>query len=395
MQRRRRLTWIAVFGFVPILLAFLCLPTGSRIQRSVLVNVFVSFLGFWATRWLTPIVAKINSKAGLIGKDINKRGTPAGNVSIPEALGLAMGVVYLLCLILFEQLHVLDATSYQFWSEPETTGWIVDYNAALATICFILLLGFVDDVLDIPWRVKLILPAIASLPLLVSYSGGTGISIPIPLRSHFGSYLELGLLYKLFMVFLTIFCTNAINILAGVNGLETGQTYFIACAISTHNLIEILSRSEPSIVQGHLFSLFLMLPLAMTTFALMGFNWYPAQVFVGDTFTYGAGMAIAVAGILGHFSETLLIFLIPQLFNFVYSLPQLFHIVPCPRHRLPRPDVEKGTLHPTANWNLVNLTLQLFGPCTEEWLCIRILVMQYGSCGFAFFLRWCLKGWYK
>ena len=50
---------------------------------------------------------------------------------------------------------------------------------------------------------------------------------------------------------------------------------------------------------------------------------YPSQVFVGDTFTYFAGMAIAVAGILGHFSETLLLFLLPQIFNFVYSLPQV------------------------------------------------------------------------
>ncbi len=33
---------------------------------------------------------------------------------------------------------------------------------------------------------------------------------------------------------------------------------------------------------------------------------------MGDTYTYFAGMAIAVAGILGHFSETLLLFLIPQ-----------------------------------------------------------------------------------
>jgi len=36
------------------------------------------------------------------------------------------------------------------------------------------------------------------------------------------------------------------------------------------------------------------------------------QVFVGDTYTYFAGMTIAVAGILGHLSETLLLFLIPQ-----------------------------------------------------------------------------------
>lgn len=46
-------------------------------------------------------------------------------------------------------------------------------------------------------------------------------------------------------------------------------------------------------------------------------------MFVGDTFTYFAGMTIAVAGILGHYSETLLLFLLPQIFNFVYSLPQV------------------------------------------------------------------------
>lgn len=32
------------------------------------------------------------------------------------------------------------------------------------------------------------------------------------------------------MVMLVIFCTNSINILAGVNGLEAGQTFVIAYA---------------------------------------------------------------------------------------------------------------------------------------------------------------------
>jgi UDP-N-acetylmuramyl pentapeptide phosphotransferase/UDP-N-acetylglucosamine-1-phosphate transferase len=39
---------------------------------------------------------------------------------------------------------------------------------------------------------------------------------------------------------------------------------------------------------------------------------FPSRVFVGDTFTYFAGMTLAVAGILGHFSETMLLFLLPQ-----------------------------------------------------------------------------------
>lgn len=63
---------------------------------------------------------------------------------------------------------------------------------------------------------------------------------------------------------------------------------------------------------------------------------YPSRVFVGDTFCYFAGMTFAVVGILGHFSKTMLLFFMPQVFNFVYSLPQLLHIIPCPRHRMPR-----------------------------------------------------------
>lgn len=63
---------------------------------------------------------------------------------------------------------------------------------------------------------------------------------------------------------------------------------------------------------------------------------YPSRVFVGDTYCYFAGMTFAVMGILGHFSKTLLLFFIPQILNFLYSTPQLFGLVPCPRHRLPK-----------------------------------------------------------
>ena len=40
-----------------------------------------------------------------------------------------------------------------------------------------------------------------------------------------------------------------------------------------------------------------------------------------------SGMTFAVVAILGHFSKTLLLFFIPQVINFLYSLPQLFHMV--------------------------------------------------------------------
>jgi UDP-N-acetylglucosamine--dolichyl-phosphate N-acetylglucosaminephosphotransferase len=87
---------------------------------------------------------------------------------------------------------------------------------------------------------KLILPMVAAMPLLVSYSGKTDIAIPKPLKAllqyggcdvlslaltQYGEcdVIHLGVLYHFYMLLLTIFCTNSINILAGVNGLEAGQ----------------------------------------------------------------------------------------------------------------------------------------------------------------------------
>lgn len=36
---------------------------------------------------------------------------------------------------------------------------------------------------------------------------------------------------------LAVFCTNAINIYAGINGLEVGQSIVIGCFIAIHNAI--------------------------------------------------------------------------------------------------------------------------------------------------------------
>ncbi|CRK25837.1 hypothetical protein BN1708_018194, partial [Verticillium longisporum] len=59
-------------------------------------------------------------------------------------------------------------------------------------------------------------------------------------------------------------------------------------------------------------------------------------------------MVFATVGILGHFSKTLGLLLVPQLANFLYSTPQLFGLVPCPRHRLPRFVARTGLLEPSV-----------------------------------------------
>lgn len=100
---------------------------------------------------------------------------------------------------------------------------MVEYNAALLSICLVVMLGFMDDVIELRWRYKLIVPTIATYPLLVAYSGLTSVVVPLPLQPLIGdSTINLGFLYYVYMGMLAVFCTNSINIYAGLNGLEVG-----------------------------------------------------------------------------------------------------------------------------------------------------------------------------
>ncbi|KAI3825945.1 hypothetical protein L1987_07711 [Smallanthus sonchifolius] len=372
--------------FLPYLyLIFYHYTIEAELKKSILINASLSFAGFFLTLIMIPVASRYVLRRNLFGYDINKRGTPQGLIKVPESLGIVVGIVFLVVAILF-----------QYFNFTSDSNWLVEYNAALASVCFMILLGFVDDVLDIPWRVKLVLPTIAALPLLMAYAGHTTIMIPKPLVEYVGAeILDLGWIYKLYMGLLTVFCTNSINIHAGINGLEVGQTVVIAFAILIHNIMQIGVSSNHETKQAHAFSIYLVQPLLATSLALLSYNWYPSSVFVGDTYTYFSGMTMAVVGILGHYSETLLIFFFPQVINFLLSLPQLAGIIPCPRHRLPRFDPQTGLLTGTNDGTLVNVSLRLFGRRSEKSLCILLLVLQALGCCFCFFLRWILTGWYK
>ena len=143
-------------------------------------------------------------------------------------------------------------------------------------------------------------------------------------------------------------------------------------------------------------------------------------------------MTFAVVGILGHFSKTLLLFFIPQIINFLYSVPQLFHFIPCPRHRLPQYDSKTDLLHTstttfqkdkigrfgflfvtlfrklkfiswtekpdgtviTNNFTLINLVLVIFGPVHESIVTHMLLGIQVASTLIAFIIRYPLASYF-
>jgi UDP-N-acetylglucosamine--dolichyl-phosphate N-acetylglucosaminephosphotransferase len=229
------------------------------------------------------------------------------------------------------------------------------------------------------------------------------------------------------MALMTIFSTNGINILAGINGIEVAQSVVIAVLIVINDVLYLspfTAYPHPA-TDSHLFSLYFLLPFIGVSMALLMHNWYPAKVFVGDTYCYFAGMVFAAVAIQGHFTKTLALLLLPQAFNFLYSTPQVFKLVPCPRHRLPHFNARTGLLEPSrvefrkplpaaiaeclkllhrlrladveidakgqvissSNFTLINLWLVWFGPMREDRLAMGLLALQSLTGALGLFIR--------
>jgi UDP-N-acetylglucosamine--dolichyl-phosphate N-acetylglucosaminephosphotransferase len=366
---------------------------------------------------LIPHFEPFLHRRGLRGKDLGRLGQKNADEEIPSALGVVVGVVCVIALIVLQVFYA------------KTPHDLAQFNAAILCICFMIFLGFVDDVVDLPWRYKLVLPTAASLPLLCSYTGVTTLVMPVFARPLLwadgaptllsrlldlvfsvdphsaGSIVDIGPFYYLYMAMLGVFCTNAINIYAGINGLEVGQSIVVALAVLATNLYELsgvapgaapAAAASASQWHPHMLSATVMLCFIAVSLALLRSNWFPARVFVGDTYCYFAGMSFAVAGILGHFSKTLLLYLLPQIINFIYSCPQLFKLVPCPRHRLPAVDRATGLRTPSTfehrgrsydNLTVINWVLRRVGPVREETLTVILLALQAACCVAGFVVR--------
>ena len=238
-------------------------------------------VGSILTFYLIPKCKSMFLKANISGRDMGKKNNSGNPTKIPEAQGVITGCVFLMITYSMIPLWYLNSKT----NEPFPHAEFYQLLAALSSITFMLCLGFVDDVLDLRWRHKLILPTIASLPLLTVYgitSHRTDVVVPLFLRSLFGTNIDLGILYYIYMGMLAVFCTNAINILAGINGLEVGQSIIIALSIMIFNWINWYGF----LGAYHKFSLYFLCPYVSTSLPLLWYNWYPSAVFSGDTFCY-------------------------------------------------------------------------------------------------------------
>ena len=100
--------------------------------------------------------------------------------AVPEATGIVTGCIFLMMTCVMIPLAFSSHLTAGGKDFPHAE--FVQLVSALLSISCMLMLGFADDVLDLRWRHKLLLPTMASLPLLLVYyvtANRTQIVVPL------------------------------------------------------------------------------------------------------------------------------------------------------------------------------------------------------------------------
>jgi UDP-N-acetylglucosamine--dolichyl-phosphate N-acetylglucosaminephosphotransferase len=251
--------------------------------------IILSFLfAFAAAACGFPLAIPRLKRAGIIGKDLNKPGHPevADMGGLVLAGGFCAGVLLIVGLKSFTS--VFDGVDLPY------------LLAALSTILTAVLIGAVDDLISLRHWAKAITPLFCALPLMAVKAGDTMVSIP------FVGQTDIGLIYTLLLVPVGVtVAANAVNMLAGFNGLEAGMG--------------IVGMAALGIIAFHLgetTALVILLAGLGALLATLIYNWYPAKIFIGDAGTYTIGSILAAAAIIGNFELAGVIIMIPYALDF-------------------------------------------------------------------------------
>ena len=175
----------------------------------------------------------------------------------------------------------------------------ISYNLLIIMIVFIAYaaLGFADDWIKIKYHnnkgltILFKLACQMAIALVFFYIYITNGGSPVVEVSAIGLRLDLGWVYGLFILFLLVGSSNAVNITDGLDGLAGGLSAiaFLAFGLLAWNASWMEGSQEVGIF---------CFVLVGTLLGFLVFNTYPAKVFMGDTGSLALGGALAATAIL-------------------------------------------------------------------------------------------------
>jgi len=205
---------------------------------------------------------------------------------IPNGLGVIyvlVSVIYIFLIYFFDVVKISNGVS------PSLT--------LAVSILFGGFLGMLDDWIDLKWRLKAFLPLIAAIPLIsFAYGWGTArttIVIPLLGTIDFGIYY-----YFIIIPILVAIVTNAVNMLGGLNGLETVCPAIIMVGLMT------VSGSNA-----------ILLICPMIVWIILAFFNFRGKIFVGNTGSFAIGMTLAAFAVISDLKFDLAISILPYVLN--------------------------------------------------------------------------------
>ncbi|MFW6117373.1 MAG: hypothetical protein ACOC6G_02170 [Thermoproteota archaeon] len=233
-------------------------------------------------------------------------------------------------------------------------------NALPLAVCILFggFMGLVDDWLDLKWRYKALLPLLVAIPLIALRQGRTVMVIPFIGQLDF-SQIPYGLFIFYLMIIPSIVTvtTNSINMLAGLNGLETICPSII--------MVGLMATSQHRVL--------LYVPLVVYMF-LSYFN-FKGKIFVGNTGSFAVGINLASFAIIVNNERVLLVSLLPYIFNSLIILCNELIL-----NRSPRLKVKDNRLHADHRRSLVT-SISYYHPLTERQLVavISLIISSFVS----------------
>lgn len=144
------------------------------------------------------------------------------------------------------------------------------------------LVGWLDDIYRLPYRVRLVVQAISSAIIIITIGYFHSMAVPFVGDIHLYSIgIPFALLWMMGL-------TNAYNFMDGIDGIAGGQA-----------LIAGLGWALIGLTSGQSFVGLIGVLLAATSLGFLFHNWPPARIFMGDVGSAFIGFILAVLPIIG------------------------------------------------------------------------------------------------
>jgi UDP-N-acetylglucosamine--dolichyl-phosphate N-acetylglucosaminephosphotransferase len=236
-------------------------------QSLIVISSICGLVAFLITFLSMPRLIKKLRDAEIVGTDIHKTSKPI----VAEMGGI--GILFGFTIGIFFGIYFYPELQFQF-------------VISLLVILLVGIIGMVDDLVMLSSKEKLITLWLAGLPLI-------WISPP-----------NVGIIYMLSIPFFVTIAANLTNMLAGLNGIESGL-----------GAIAMTSLSVSCIIMGKYDVAVISMCMLGALLAFLYYNLHPSRVFPGDVGTLIIGATIVVVAFIGRVKLIAFIILIPNIID--------------------------------------------------------------------------------